>query len=310
MLLSQQRKDEDEPMRIGQTAGGKELVQARYGRLHGATLDMKTMGLRTLEATAEVISAIAQPVKRRFVITYADVTEYGLAPPKTMKFTNILDTDDMEMEEKIKHGFSMADKINFKPFVLKSNRVIDQEEGEFLDEVMELLEHTGYAWFRARHQDGKCFTTSELNSGRILPGPQESSFRHTSLYQMTRCTTLIVADSLLGSQGSNGYLRVSACQVVLPGATSKIIRRVADWLLLRIAKKATRVVLVAGTNDWLSLVNPSTSQLLQVAHGVVTTICTTKLERNATGYWLLPPLTDTTTDWSLRRYIQYLADSC
>ena len=150
----------------------------------------------------------------------------------------------------------MAEKINFKSFVLSSDRMIDKDEGKFLDEVMALLERYNYSWFRPRDGENKLYTTERLYKDKVLPGSRETSFRHTSLYQMSRCTTLIVSDSQMGSQGSNGYLRVATCQVVLPGANTKVVRRLTDWLLLRVATKATRVILVAGTNDWLKVKNP------------------------------------------------------
>ena len=152
-----------------------------------------------MEHTADVVKTIAQPLKRRFEVSYEELTQEGWSRLKVMKFTNILDDDVEQEEQRISHGFSLADKINFRTFVLKKTRLIDDEEGIFLDEVMQWCERMKYHWNRLTHADGSFYTTAEMTEGNILADRREAAFRHTSLYQLTRCSTLIVSDSLLGS---------------------------------------------------------------------------------------------------------------
>ncbi len=302
-----ERRKEDGAI-MGEKGGALEVAQLRKARLRGVATDMKNMGLRLMEHTADVVKTIAQPLKRRFEVSYEELTQEGWSRPKVMKFTNILDDDVEQEEQRISHGFSLADKINFRPFVLKKTRLIDDEEGIFLDEVMQWCERMKYHWNRLTHADGSFYTTAEMTEGNILADRREAAFRHTSLYQLTRCSTLIVSDSLLGSQGGNGYLRVTACQIVLTGVTSDFVRRFTDWLLLRYARKAMRVVMVAGTNDFNKMRRGHSATQSQLrAHAVVQNLCMQPLERNAIGYWLMPPTTTNISDWAQVRFLENLA---
>ena len=306
-LLSENRKEQDDAA-LKSMGNMRELAAVRRARIKGAELDMKEMGLRVLGLTANIVKAIAQPTKRKFVVTYQEEGEEGWLPAKVMKFSNMMEEDNLQEARLISHGFSMADKINFKPFLLKSSRLIDEKEGLFLDAAMQMLGKMGYAWHRPEHK-GAPFKTEQLTDCGVIPGVRESSFRHTSLYQIARCTTLIVSDSILGSQGGNGYLRVAACQLVLPGAKSSVLRRFADWLLLHYARKVKRVVFVAGTNDILNLMEPSIEQITILAEQVVATICLKSLEYNTTAYWVLPPFTEEVTSWKKERFAHALRRS-
>ncbi len=306
-LLSENRKEQDDAT-LANMGNMKELTAVRRAKLKGAEQDMKEMGLRVLGLTANIVKAIAQPTKRKFVVTYQEEGEQGWQPAKVMKFSNMLESDEIQEARLVSHGFSLADKINFKPFLLKSNRAIDEEEGLFLDAVERQLGSLDYTLKRPV-QGGFTFNTALLTRRGVMPGTRESSIRHTSLYQIKRCTTLIVADSVLGSQGGNGYLRVTTCQLVLPGAKAWVLRRFADWLLLHYAKKVKRVVFVGGTNDIINLKNPTSQQITEVAEKVVTTICLKSLERHAIPYWILPPYTKEVDNWKRERFAQALERS-
>ncbi len=133
-LLSENRKEQDDAT-LANMGNMKELTAVRRAKLKGAEQDMKEMGLRVLGLTANIVKAIAQPTKRKFVVTYQEEGEQGWQPAKVMKFSNMLESDEIQEARLVSHGFSLADKINFKPFLLKSNRAIDEQEGLFIDAV-------------------------------------------------------------------------------------------------------------------------------------------------------------------------------
>ncbi len=60
-----ERRKEDGAI-MGERGGALEVAQLRKARLRGVATDMKNMGLRLMEHTADVVKTIAQPLKRRF----------------------------------------------------------------------------------------------------------------------------------------------------------------------------------------------------------------------------------------------------
>ena len=167
-LLSENRKEQDDAA-LKSMGNMRELAAVRRARIKGAELDMKEMGLRVLGLTANIVKAIAQPTKRKFVVTYQEEGEEGWLPAKVMKFSNMMEEDNLQEARLISHGFSMADKINFKPFLLKSSRLIDEKEGLFLDAAMQMLGKMGYAWHRPEHK-GAPFKTEQLTDCGVIPG--------------------------------------------------------------------------------------------------------------------------------------------
>ena len=99
-----ERRKEDGAI-MSERGGAVEVAQLRKARLRGVNTDMKNMGLRLMKHTAVVVKTIAQPLKRRFEVSYEEFTQEGWSRPKVMKFTNILDDDLEQEEQRISHGF-------------------------------------------------------------------------------------------------------------------------------------------------------------------------------------------------------------
>jgi hypothetical protein len=242
---SRKRKSEDADVAGGAGTESELAIRQRRQRVENVTKTLKTFDMPTLGDFAYLATRAGEQKKRRFTVLVEDLdVEDNVIGTESRCFTTEGGTRRVSAPDVGKPARDSRPSLEFdtcwRPVIHDGKRLLSTTEEKFFTEVAKYLSTFNY------HIRPKFSKTG------AQPGSREESLRHTALWFLANCTTLLVSDSMLGSHGSNGYLKPTAVQVVLPGAKATVVLAFANWLLERHASNARRLVLLCGTNDWLN----------------------------------------------------------
>ena len=124
---------------------------------------------------------------------------------------------------------SIVSKVQFRKINIHHSRDASAETVSLRDNLRKMLE-------------GECYL--------IVSDTRKEAIEGVHIEDLKNCTTLHVSDSY-GAPGYNGFTTSNHFGLVLPGARTAVVQRVAVWLCVGYAPNTKILLVQSGTNDFL-----------------------------------------------------------